>query len=160
MIQGKSTTVLGCVVFCILFSLTMVGWVILGAFFHARIPVSLSSLPSPKERTVVLDAGHGGEDGGAVGVNGTHEKDLNLSIARNIEQILRICGVDVVMTRREDVLLYDKTSDYEGKKKVQDLLTRRRIAEQTDNALFVSIHMNAFPQEQYRLTGVVFSKSS
>ena len=146
MIQAKSTTFVCCVIFCILFSLLMV---FLGSFLHARVPTSVSPSPDSQELTVVLDAGHGGEDGGAIGVDGSNEKEVNLSIALKIEQILRICGRNVVMTRREDVLLYDKGSDYHGKKKVQDLKTRRQIAEQTENAVFVSIHMNAFPQEQY-----------
>lgn len=107
--------------------------------------------------TVILDAGHGGEDGGAIGTNGSYEKDLNLSIAKLIDEMLRASGIETVMTRTEDVLLYDKNSDYHGHKKVQDLANRKKIAEEYENALFISIHMNSFPQSQYSGLQVYYS---
>ncbi len=117
-------------------------------------PTQASPSPSP---VVVIDAGHGGEDCGAIGTNGAEEKDLNLGIAKNLEAILRANGIQTVMTRSEDVLLYDKNSDYHGQKKVQDLATRRSIAEQYDTALFISIHMNSFPESQYNGLQVYYS---
>ena len=98
---------------------------------------------------VIIDAGHGGEDGGAIGANGVNEKDLNLQIAKNLNDMLQANGIQTVMTRTEDILLYDRGSDYQGQKKIQDLATRRSIAEKYPNAVFVSIHMNSFPQSQY-----------
>lgn len=109
--------------------------------------------------TVIIDPGHGGEDGGAVGVNGVLEKDLNLSIAKIICDTLRADGVNAVMTREDDTLLYDKNSDYHGKKKIQDLATRRKIAEKYENVLFISIHMNAFPEGKYSGLQVYYSKN-
>lgn len=106
---------------------------------------------------VVIDAGHGGEDGGAVGSNGIYEKDINLRISVMLCDLLRANGVETVMTRTEDVLLYDKTSDHHGQKKAQDLANRRKIAEQYEHAVFVSIHMNAFPQAKYRGLQVYYS---
>ncbi len=99
--------------------------------------------------TVVLDAGHGGEDGGAVSASGICEKDINLSLALLLRDLLEANGIRVVMTRTTDVLLYDRDTDYHGRKKAQDLAARRKIAEETENALFVSIHMNAYPATQY-----------
>ena len=58
--------------------------------------------------TVILDPGHGGEDGGAVGKNGVYEKHLNLAIAKEVEVLLKANGIRVICTRNEDVLLYDK----------------------------------------------------
>lgn len=110
--------------------------------------------------TVILDAGHGGEDGGAIGIDGSYEKDLNLAITKTVHQILQINGIQTVLTREDDRLLYDKNSDYQGQKKVQDLATRRSIAESYDDAYFVSIHMNAFPQAQYRGLQVYYSVHS
>ena len=146
--KGRATTS-ACIIFSILFSLVMIGWVILGTYLHSYGAREVMEEASPPTLTVVLDAGHGGEDGGAIGVNGIYEKDINLSIAQKVSHLLGTVGRKTVLTRTEDVLLYDKTSDYQGKKKVQDLATRRRICEQTQNAVFVSIHMNAFPQKQY-----------
>ena len=99
--------------------------------------------------TVVLDAGHGGEDGGASSKNGILEKDLNLSIAFLLKDMLEANGVTVVMTRTDDRLLYDRNSNYEGRKKALDLAARKKIAEETANSIFVSIHMNAYPAAQY-----------
>ena len=99
--------------------------------------------------TVVLDAGHGGEDGGARSASGVLEKDINLDIALRLRDLLEANGVAVVLTRSTDVLLYDRDVDYHGRKKALDLAARRKIAEETENCIFVSIHMNAFPQTQY-----------
>ena len=103
---------------------------------------------------IVIDAGHGGEDGGASSATGLAEKEINLTVAFALRDMLEAAGIPVVMTRTEDVLLYDRGVDYKGRKKVLDLAARRLIAEKTaaaqgGNTLFVSIHMNAFPQPQY-----------
>ena len=107
---------------------------------------------------VVIDAGHGGEDGGA-SFEGVYEKELNLAVALALDEIFRTAGIKTVMTRSEDILLYDKSSDYHGHKKVQDLATRRRIAEEYENAIFISIHMNSFPEEKYSGLQVYYSKN-
>lgn len=109
---------------------------------------------------VVIDAGHGGEDGGTVGKNGVFEKDINLSVALYLADELKKAGIEVLLTRSEDILLYDRNSDYKGQKKVQDLAERRRIAESCENALFVSIHMNSFPEEQYKGLQVYYSTNN
>ena len=103
---------------------------------------------------VVIDAGHGGEDGGTSSAAGVLEKDLNLSVAFALRDLFEAAGIPVVMTRTEDKLLYDRNVDFTGRKKVLDLAARRLIAEKTGaehggNSLFISIHMNAFPQPQY-----------
>ncbi|MBQ8850493.1 MAG: N-acetylmuramoyl-L-alanine amidase [Clostridia bacterium] len=108
---------------------------------------------------VVIDAGHGGEDGGTVGQNGAYEKDINLSIALMLSDMLRANGIETVLTRSDDILLYDKNSNYHGQKKIQDLATRRKIAESYENAVFVSIHMNSFPEEKYSGLQVYYSKN-
>ncbi len=99
--------------------------------------------------TIVLDAGHGGEDGGAVSESGILEKELNLSVANRLKSLLVANGFHVVMTRTEDEMLYDKNADYQGRKKALDLATRRQIAEETPNCIFVSIHMNSYPDARY-----------
>ena len=118
----------------------------------------ITTLPSPI--TIIIDAGHGGEDGGAVGKNGVLEKDINLSIAFMVEDILKDNGYLTIMTRSDDRLLYDKNTDYEGRKKQLDLAARVEIAEKTDDAIFVSIHMNSFSQTRYKGLQVYYSKNS
>ncbi len=99
--------------------------------------------------TVVLDAGHGGEDGGAVSADGVFEKDLNLSLAMKLKTLLEMNGVKVIMTRETDTLLYDRNVDYQGRKKALDLAARVKIGNDHPESIFVSIHMNAYPQTQY-----------
>ena len=101
------------------------------------------------EPIVILDAGHGGEDGGAVGVNGVYEKDLNLAITNELAALLRGAGVEVVLTRTEDKLLYGEGEDVRGQRKKNDLKNRLAIAEAYPDALFVSIHMNTFSVAKY-----------
>lgn len=109
---------------------------------------------------VVIDAGHGGEDGGTVGVNGVFEKDINLSVALALDKALKDMGVTTLLTRDEDILLYDRNSDHKGQKKAQDLAARRKIAEECENAIFVSIHMNSFPEEKYKGLQVYYSENN
>lgn len=109
--------------------------------------------------TFVIDAGHGGEDGGTVG-NGLVEKDLNLDIALRLAARLKDSGAQVVTTRESDTMLYDKNSDYAGKKKALDLQARLEITEKCENPVFISIHMNYFPQTQYSGLQVYYSKNN
>lgn len=121
---------------------------------NEEIPTQNGAFERP---IIVIDAGHGGEDGGAIGQNGVYEKDINLSIAKLLDETLRSAGYETVMTRSEDVLLYDRNVDYHGRKKVLDLAARLRIAKEQENAVVVSIHMNAFPEAQYSGLQVYYS---
>ena len=117
----------------------------------------VQSTETERITTVVLDAGHGGEDGGAVSADGAVEKDLNLEIALLVKELLVANGINVILTRSTDTLLYDKTADYQGRKKVLDLAARRKIAEETPNSVFVSIHMNTYPMSTCRGLQVWYS---
>ena len=111
--------------------------------------------PKIKNKRIVIDAGHGGEDGGAVGINGCIEKDLNLDIALILRDLLESSGVKVIMTRTEDVMLYDE--NIPGKKKSKDLKKRVEIAHSEPQALTVSNHMNSYPAEKYSGAQVYYS---
>lgn len=106
--------------------------------------------------TVVIDAGHGGVDGGAVGISGALEKDINLSIARHLEVLFRMSGIKTVMTRTDDNLLYKEGQ--ESRKKFYDLKNRTDIANSVDNGILISIHQNKFPIEKYSGLQVYYSK--
>ena len=99
--------------------------------------------------TVVLDAGHGGPDGGAKGQNGALEKDLNLSVVRLLAELLRGEGVEVVLTRDSDALPITEEQDRSGHRKRWDVDNRIAFTRLYPDALFVSIHMNSFPIEKY-----------
>lgn len=99
---------------------------------------------SKAKKTVILDAGHGGEDSGAVGLDETLEKDLNLSVCQTLSPLLICSGFDVVQTRTEDIMLGNGET---GHKKQEDLRTRVDFAGSMPDAYFISIHMNKFPKE-------------
>lgn len=111
------------------------------------------------KKSVIIDAGHGGSDGGAVStVNGALEKDLNLSVSLMLSELLQASGIDVIMTRTEDVLLYDENT--RGTKKSQDLKNRLLYTVNNPDSIFVSIHMNTFPREQYKGLQVFYSPNN
>lgn len=96
------------------------------------------------KRCVVIDAGHGGDDPGKVGINGANEKDVNLQIAELVKQYLEMNDVEVVMTRESDAGLNDADA---SNKKVQDMKRRIALIEETAPAVTVSIHQNSYPEE-------------
>lgn len=93
---------------------------------------------------VVLDAGHGGDDPGKVGINGAEEKDINLEITKLVKMFLEAGDVRVVLTREDDGGLYDANA---SNKKVQDMKRRVEIIEKAGAAAVVSIHQNSYPEE-------------
>ncbi len=95
--------------------------------------------------TVILDAGHGGEDGGAVAADGTEEADLNLAVTKELEAVLTFLGVPVVMTRTEDVSLHDEGLDTVRQKKASDLENRAALVRQVPGGVLLSIHQNTLP---------------
>ncbi len=130
-----------------------------GAQWLFAVP-TLQNIDSQMPYTVIIDAGHGGEDGGAVSKSGLLEKDINLEISSNIYDMLRLNGINVIMTRTEDKMLYDRYENYSGHKKAFDLRARLDIAKETENPIFVSIHINSFPQEKYSGLQVYYSKNT
>ncbi len=135
---------------------------LMGAAAHCLSASYESVIAEGEERPilVVIDAGHGGEDGGCIGIDGTLEKDVNLDIAMRIKDIISSAGIRCVMTREEDTALYGMygdLSDYKGQKKTYDLKNRLRFAEEHSDAVFVSIHMNSFPQSSCRGVQAYFS---
>lgn len=115
--------------------------------------VELSSLP-----TIMIDAGHGGEDGGAQ-AGGVVEKDINLDIARKAADILRLSGYTVKEVRREDASVYSDDADTLREKKVSDLNNRVKLFNERDNQLVVSIHQNKFDNSKYHGTQIFYSEN-
>ena len=111
---------------------------------HATLPTQGEGEPEKPAITVVLDAGHGGVDGGAVGVDGSIEKERNLAITLQIGHLLTEAGVGVVYTRQDDRQICTEEEAASGHRKMYDLKNRLAIAEATEGAVLVSIHMNTF----------------
>lgn len=111
-----------------------------------------------KERIcVVVDAGHGGDDPGKVGINGVNEKDVNLQIAELVKVFLEANDIEVIMTRESDEGLYDADA---SNKKVQDMKRRIVLIEEADPVITVSIHQNSYPEEYVKGAQVFYYKDS
>lgn len=119
------------------------------SFFAGDVGASAAARP-----VIVLDPGHGGQDGGAIAPDGTAEKDLNLAMAKDIYGILKYSGFRVILTRESDGMLGDGGV---GKKKQADLAKRLEIAEESPDSILVSIHMNKFPDARCRGLQVYYS---
>ena len=111
----------------------------------------------PYDKIIILDAGHGGEDPGAIGVSGVYEKDLNLELVLEIGKILEEKGYIVVYTRTEDKLLYNEDQNIKGIRKISDLKNRCEAANKYPDSVFVSIHMNSFGEGKYSGLQVYYS---
>ena len=120
--------------------------------------VSVDSLPVGK--IIILDAGHGGEDPGAVGTNGSLEKDLNLQIVMQMGAILEEKGYVIVYTRTDDRLLYAEEENIKGIRKISDLKNRCKVAERYPDSIFISIHMNSFGSKKYSGLQVYYSENN
>ncbi len=131
--------------------------ILFGLFFKIGIDDYDTEAVSALEMLIILDAGHGGEDAGATGVNGVLEKDLNLSVVNILGEMLTERGFAVVYTRSEDKLLYEEWENIKGIRKISDLKNRCKIAKNYPNALFVSIHMNTFGDGKYSGLQVYYS---
>lgn len=123
-------------------------------------PVKTMAVFSESAPRVIIDAGHGGADAGAIGTRGTLEKDLNLLIANELAARFLEAGISVLMTRTEDALVLHEGEDIKGQRKAKDLYNRAALAALYPNATFISIHMNAFPAEKYRGLQVYYNKNS
>ena len=108
-------------------------------------------------RVIIIDAGHGGEDPGAIGVNGTYEKDINLAISMTLGEELKSRGYTVVYTRTEDKMLYLPEENIKGMRKISDLKNRCKITAEYENCIVISIHMNSYGASQYSGLQVYYS---
>ena len=124
-----------------------------------RNPISAvkSTKQNANQPIGIVDAGHGGFDGGAVSDDGTVEKDINLSIALYLQEYLAIFNIKTIMIRETDCSVEDNGLNTIRQKKTSDLHNRMKIMEETDNAIFVSIHQNKFPDGKYSGTQVFYS---
>ena len=123
-----------------MFSLTLGG---------SRVVTVLSeNAPVKVKTTVIVDAGHGGVDGGATSCTGILESQFNLEIAQKLNDLLNLLGVQTIMIRNTDCSVYTDGETI-AQKKISDLKERVRIANSTDNSILVSIHQNLFSDKKY-----------
>lgn len=100
-------------------------------------------------KTIVIDAGHGKPDEGAQSSNGTTEAETNLKIALKLQNLLEQSGTTVILTRSDENAIYDIDAKTLKQKKISDIHNRVKIGNESSADLFVSIHLNKIPQQQY-----------
>lgn len=96
--------------------------------------------------TIIIDPGHGGEDGGAVAADGTVESQINLEVAQRLQEILVFLGREPVMTRDSDISIYSEGASTLREKKVSDIRNRVELVNSYPSAILLSIHQNSLPQ--------------
>ena len=129
------------------------GAVMLAALLTALLGTSAvttqaESRPVEREHCIVIDPGHGGEDGGAVSRSGYPESGMNLEISLRLKDLLNLMGYQTKMIRTTDISVYTKGESL-SQKKASDLKERVRCINETEGALLLSIHQNHFPDDRY-----------
>lgn len=145
------------VTFLLIFSL------MLGAALRLTHPGETESVFAPvgsHAETVVIDAGHGGEDGGAVSVSGAVESGINLEIALKLDQIFGLFGVDTLLLRDSDISLHDSTAQTLREKKASDLRNRAAAVNALDDPILISIHQNTYTSGQYHGAQVFYADNA
>jgi N-acetylmuramoyl-L-alanine amidase len=127
---------------------------------YARFDRTAASAPAGKADVVlIIDAGHGGTDGGAVSFHSHRESRINLEIARRTEQLAAFAGVCCVMTRESEELSYPADADTIHEKKVYDTQRRTEQINDTENAVLLSIHQNQYSSETVTGAQVLYAKT-
>lgn len=129
--------------------LCCLAFLLLSYLSYSRIDKMASALAGERVRTIVIDPGHGGEDGGTVGFSRLMEKDINLDIALQLQKLLQISGYRVIMTRTTDISINDDNLDTVRERKSSDLHNRLKIVEAQGDCILVSIHQNHFTSSRY-----------
>lgn len=109
-------------------------------------------------RVLIIDAGHGGEDGGAVTAGGVPESGINLAIAQKLEALAGLCGVESVMTRESQDINYPESASTTAQRKQSDQKARIELINSQSDAVLISIHQNFFPTAQPSGCQVLYGK--
>lgn len=129
-----------------------------GLCFHYAYRVREAvTIQNEVQSGILIDAGHGGEDGGAVSASGVKESEINLSIVLRMEQLMAFIGESPSLLRREDRSLHEPHAVTLREKKVSDLKSRVAMANAVPDAVLISIHQNSYPEPKYKGTQVFFA---
>ena len=112
--------------------------------------------PPQRQHCIVIDAGHGGIDGGATSCSGVLESAINLEIALRLNDLMHFLGYETVMIRTTDTSIHIQGNSIAAQK-VSDLKERVRIVNETENAVLISIHQNTFSDSRYSGAQVFYS---
>ena len=128
--------------------------------FDESLPASVSLTNSRSLPCIILDAGHGGADGGCVSFNGYAEKGINLNILLYLKSMLTAYGYEVVTTRESDVSIHDEGITGLSAQKKSDMQNRLEIFNSREDAICISIHQNQFTDSQYSGAQMFYSTTN
>lgn len=131
------------------------------SFFQINNSVSVLANAKPKNsKKIIIDAGHGGFDGGAIAIDGTVEKDINLNISLYLKDFLEAAGYTVIATRTTDTATDGDLNSSISARKTSDLKNRLNLMSKNDDAIFVSVHLNKFTSSSASGAQVFYSKNN
>lgn len=137
----------------------VIGTLLTGILWGSKAVTVLSEKVSiDREYRIIIDPGHGGEDGGATSCTGKLESEYNLVISKRLDDLFHLLGYETCMIRTTDTSVYTK-GDTIAQKKVSDLKERVRIVNETENGILLSIHQNNFPDNRYSGAQVFYADS-
>lgn len=128
--------------------LVFLGILLMAMLGNQAVTVLSEKTPLESRHCFIIDAGHGGVDGGAVSCTGIYESKINLEIALRLNDLMHLLGYDTKMIRTEDISIYTNGETIAAKK-VSDLKERVRIVNETDNGILLSIHQNHYSDSYY-----------
>lgn len=130
---------------CLFICFSILGYGIINMIRKQNETVTTNALPVAN-KTIVIDAGHGKPDDGAVGLFGTTEQAINLSITLKLQKLLEQSGAKIILTRSDENGIYSTDSENIKNKKVSDIKNRVEIGNNSDADIFISIHLNKYPE--------------
>ncbi len=139
--------------------LTIVSVLCLAQWGSRAVTVIAENTPIERNHCIIIDPGHGGEDGGATSCTGILESTYNLSISMRLNDVFHLLGYDTKMIRTTDTSIYTKGETI-AQKKVSDLRERVRIVNETENALLLSIHQNNYPDSRYSGAQIFYANTA
>ena len=142
-------------VYCV----TIVAVLLLAQWGSRAVTVLAESAPIVRKHCIIIDAGHGGVDGGTTSYSGVLESGYNLAIAKRLNDLMQFLGYETKMVRTEDISVY-KAGETIAQKKSSDLKERVRMVNEEEDGVLISIHQNHYPDERYKGAQVFYAKTS
>lgn len=142
-----------------IYLLVLTGFILLGIGGSRAVTAWSAAVPVTGRKTVVIDAGHGGVDGGATSCTGVLESQFNLEISARLNDLMHLLGIQTRMIRETDCSIYTQGETI-SQKKISDLRERVRIVNSMENCVLISIHQNHFSDNRYSGAQVFYPETA
>lgn len=141
-----------------IYALVFIGMILVALIGDRAVTVMSENSPYTNRRCYIIDAGHGGVDGGAVSCTGQYESNINLDISLRLNDLFHLLGYDTKMIRKTDISVYTEGESIAAKK-ASDLKERVRIVNETENGILLSIHQNHYSDSYYSGAQMFYPKT-